>query len=102
MESWLGVVNGVPVHPLLVQLCYLGRRELGVYANRVELALGDSEYNRAELEALGDEQAETDDKPPDIASHGNPPTPNIPAPRPESSAAAAPFVGAQHNFIQKL
>ena len=43
----------VDVHPLLVQLCYLGRRELGVYANRVELGLGDSEYNRAELEALG-------------------------------------------------
>jgi L-malate glycosyltransferase len=43
----------VDVHPLLVQLCYLGRRELGVYANRVDLGLGDSEYNRAELEALG-------------------------------------------------
>ena len=43
----------VDVHPLLVQLCYLGRRELGAYANRVELALGDSEYNRAELETLG-------------------------------------------------
>ena len=43
----------IDVHPLLVQLCYLGRRELGVYANRVELGLGDSEYNRAELEALG-------------------------------------------------
>ena len=43
----------IDVHPLLVQLCYLGRRELGVYANRVELGLGDSEYNRVELEALG-------------------------------------------------
>ena len=42
----------VDVHPLLVQLCFLGRRELGAYATRVELALGDSEYNRAELEAL--------------------------------------------------
>ena len=42
----------VDVHPLLVQLCFLGRRELGVYANRVELGLGDSEYNRAELETL--------------------------------------------------
>jgi glycosyltransferase involved in cell wall biosynthesis len=41
------------VHPLLVQLCYLGRRELGLYANRCELGLGDSEYNRQELEALG-------------------------------------------------
>ncbi len=43
----------IDVHPLLVQLCYLGRRELGAYASRVELGLGDSEYNRAELEALG-------------------------------------------------
>lgn len=43
----------IDVHPLLVQLCYLGRRELGAYANRVDLALGDSEYNRLELEALG-------------------------------------------------
>ena len=43
----------IDVHPLLVQLCYLGRRELGAYAGRVELGLGDSEYNRAELEALG-------------------------------------------------
>ncbi|MGD9902925.1 MAG: glycosyltransferase family 4 protein [Vicinamibacterales bacterium] len=43
----------VDVHPLLVQLCYLGRRELGAYAPRVELALGDSDFNRAELDALG-------------------------------------------------
>ena len=43
----------VDVHPLLVQLCFLGRRELAAYANRVELALGDSEFNRAELESLG-------------------------------------------------
>lgn len=43
----------VGVHPLLVQLCYMGRRELGAYTGRVHLALGDSEYNRQELEALG-------------------------------------------------
>jgi len=43
----------VDVHPRLVQLCYLGRRELGLYATRCELGLGDSEYNRQELEALG-------------------------------------------------
>jgi len=43
----------VDIHPLLVQLCYLGRRELGLYATRCDLALGDSEFNRAELEALG-------------------------------------------------
>ena len=43
----------VEVHEKLVELCYLGRRELGAYAERVDLALGDSEYNRQELEALG-------------------------------------------------
>lgn len=43
----------IDVHPLLVQLCYLGRRELGVYRNRVEIGLGDSEFNRQELEDLG-------------------------------------------------
>jgi glycosyltransferase involved in cell wall biosynthesis len=43
----------IDIHPRLVQLCYLGRRELGLYANRCELGLGDSEYNRQELEALG-------------------------------------------------
>ncbi|MEW6322685.1 MAG: glycosyltransferase family 4 protein [Acidobacteriota bacterium] len=43
----------IDVHPLLVQLCFLGRRELGIYARRSDLALGDSEYNRQELESLG-------------------------------------------------
>jgi len=43
----------VDVHPLLVQLCYLGRRELGLYRERCDLALGDSEFNRQELEHLG-------------------------------------------------
>lgn len=41
------------VHPLLVQLCYNGRRELRAYTSRCELALGDSEFNRRELEVLG-------------------------------------------------
>jgi L-malate glycosyltransferase len=43
----------VDVHPLLVHLCYVGRRELGLYARRCDLALGDSEFNRQELQALG-------------------------------------------------
>jgi glycosyltransferase involved in cell wall biosynthesis len=37
----------------LVKRCYHGRRELAAYAGRCELALGDSEFNRRELEALG-------------------------------------------------
>jgi L-malate glycosyltransferase len=43
----------IDVHPPLVELCYLGRRELGLYAQRCDLGLGDSDYNRQELEALG-------------------------------------------------
>jgi L-malate glycosyltransferase len=43
----------VDVHPLLVQQCFLGRRELSFYASRCDLALGDSEYNRQELESAG-------------------------------------------------
>jgi glycosyltransferase involved in cell wall biosynthesis len=36
-----------------VRQCYHGRRELLPYRSRVDLALGDSEFNRQELEALG-------------------------------------------------
>ena len=38
--------------PVVTQ-CYSGRRELGAYAARCDLALGDSAFNRAELDALG-------------------------------------------------
>ena len=43
----------VGVHKDLVTLCFRGRRELTAYIDRCALALGDSEYNRQELEALG-------------------------------------------------
>ena len=43
----------VDFHPHLAGLCYHGRRELAAFAPRTELALGDSEYNRRELEAAG-------------------------------------------------
>jgi glycosyltransferase involved in cell wall biosynthesis len=43
----------IGVHKDLVKLCYRGRRELTAYIERSDLALGDSEYNRRELEALG-------------------------------------------------
>jgi len=43
----------IGVHPLLVQLCFMGRRELRAYVDRVVLALGDSEYNRDELDDTG-------------------------------------------------
>ena len=40
-------------HPHLAGLCHHGRRELAAFAPRTELALGDSEFNRRELEAAG-------------------------------------------------
>lgn len=43
----------IGVHKDLVKLCFRGRRELTAYIDRCELALGDSEYNRRELEDLG-------------------------------------------------
>jgi len=43
----------VGVHKDLVKLCFRGRRELTAYPARCDAALGDSEYNRRELEALG-------------------------------------------------
>ena len=43
----------IGVHKDLVKLCFRGRRELTAYIERADLALGDSEYNRLELEALG-------------------------------------------------
>jgi L-malate glycosyltransferase len=42
-----------PYDPALFRLATLGRRELAGLAGRVDLALGDSEYNRRELETLG-------------------------------------------------
>jgi L-malate glycosyltransferase len=43
----------VGVHRTLARQCFRGRRELRAYANRCDLALGDSEFNRQDLEALG-------------------------------------------------
>jgi L-malate glycosyltransferase len=41
------------VHEKLAEQCFTGRRELSIYPSRVDLALGDSEFNRQELERLG-------------------------------------------------
>jgi glycosyltransferase involved in cell wall biosynthesis len=42
-----------PYDPALFRLASLGRQELATLAGRVDLALGDSEFNRQELEELG-------------------------------------------------
>ena len=43
-------------HPHLAGLCHHGRRELAAFAERAELGLGDSEFNRRELDAAGFER----------------------------------------------
>ena len=43
----------VDINKELVRLCFRGRRELALYRTRCDLALGDSEYNRQELDAVG-------------------------------------------------
>ena len=43
----------VSYHDHLAGLCYHGRRELVAFSDRVSLALGDSEFNRSELDAMG-------------------------------------------------
>jgi glycosyltransferase involved in cell wall biosynthesis len=45
-----------PYDPNLFRLAALGRRELATLVGRVDLALGDSEFNRRELESLGFER----------------------------------------------
>jgi glycosyltransferase involved in cell wall biosynthesis len=41
------------VHRRLARQCFRGRRELQAYASRCDLAVGDSEFNRQDLERLG-------------------------------------------------
>jgi glycosyltransferase involved in cell wall biosynthesis len=40
-------------HRILSRECYKGRLEIKLFVDKVDLALGDSEFNRRELEALG-------------------------------------------------
>jgi L-malate glycosyltransferase len=43
----------VGLHRTLARQTFRGRRELRVYAGRCDLAMGDSEFNRQDLQALG-------------------------------------------------
>jgi L-malate glycosyltransferase len=43
----------VGVHRTLARQCFRGRRELLAYAARCDMALGDSEFNRQDLQTLG-------------------------------------------------
>ena len=62
-------------HPHLAGLCYHGRRELSAFAPRTELALGDSEYNRRELEAAGYERTGVLPIVLDLTTYQTPPSP---------------------------
>lgn len=43
----------VDSHRILARECYKGRLEIKLFVDKVDLALGDSEFNRQELEAVG-------------------------------------------------
>lgn len=70
-EYFLGVHHG------LVRQCYEGRRELLPYRSRCELALGDSDFNRRELEALGFPRTDVLPVVPDFTHLEVPPDPRI-------------------------
>jgi glycosyltransferase involved in cell wall biosynthesis len=65
------------VHDQLVRQCYHGRRELLPYRSRCELAVGDSEFNRQELAALGFDPTDVLPVVPDFAHLDVPPDPRI-------------------------
>jgi glycosyltransferase involved in cell wall biosynthesis len=65
------------VHEQLVRQCYHGRRELTGYRSRCELALGDSEYNRVELESIGFDPTGVLHVVPDFSHLDGPPDPRI-------------------------
>jgi glycosyltransferase involved in cell wall biosynthesis len=43
----------VDAHRVLARECYKGRLEINLFVDKVDLALGDSDFNRRELEAVG-------------------------------------------------
>ena len=43
----------IDYHRILAHECYKGRQEIKLFADKVDLALGDSEFNRQELERAG-------------------------------------------------
>lgn len=67
----------VGVHKDLVKLCYAGRRELRAYVNRCDLALGDSDFNRQELEAAGFRATEVLPVVPDFSHLDNEPDTSV-------------------------
>jgi glycosyltransferase involved in cell wall biosynthesis len=67
----------VGFHSHLAGLCHHGRRELEAFAPRTELALGDSEFNRRELEAVGYERTGVLPIVLDLEAYRRPPSPVV-------------------------
>ncbi len=65
----------VGVHRALARQCFRGRRELGAYAGRCDLALADSEFNRQDLQALGFPRTAVLPVVPDFSHLDRPPNP---------------------------
>jgi glycosyltransferase involved in cell wall biosynthesis len=65
------------VHRQLVRQCYHGRRELLAYRTRCDLALGDSEFNRQELEQAGFPSTAVLPVVPDFSHLAGPPDPRM-------------------------
>ena len=60
------------VHKTLARQCFRGRRELHAYADRCDMALGDSEFNRQDLVELGFPRTDVLPVVPDLAHLDNP------------------------------
>lgn len=60
------------VHRPLARQCFRGRREIHAYVDRCDMALGDSEFNRQDLELLGFKQTAVLPVVPDLAHLDDP------------------------------
>src|SRR6476659_2509973 len=67
----------VGVQRRLARQCFHGRRELRAYADRCDLALGDSEFNREDLEQLGFPLTAVLPVVPDFSHLDRPPNPMV-------------------------
>jgi L-malate glycosyltransferase len=67
----------VGVNRKLARQCFHGRRELGAYRDRCDLALGDSEFNRQDLQALGFRRTAVLPVVPDFSHLDRPPNPFV-------------------------
>ena len=60
------------VHRTLARQCFRGRREIHAYIDRCDLALGDSEFNRQDLESFGFQRTDVLPVVPDLSHLDDP------------------------------